>query len=127
MDGMDLQEYLKESAVETEKIIVEVFQEWRREVEGLSENLIPLVDELVNASEGGKRLRAMLVRLGYELVAGDAGIDIYKPAAAVEVFQTGILAQDDIIDQSPLRRGKPSLYQKMGGEHYGISQTIILG
>ncbi len=127
MDGMDLKEYLKESAAETEAVIVDTLRVWRGQVLELSPKLIPLVDVFIDGCAGGKRLRAMLVRLGYELVAGNKNSDIYKPASAVEVFQTGILAQDDIIDQSPLRRGKPSLYKAMGGEHYGISQTIILG
>ena len=46
---------------------------------------------------------------------------------AFEIFQTSIRAHDDIIDKSPLRRGQPSLFQGLGGDHYAISQTISLG
>lgn len=52
--------------------------------------------------------------------------DILRVAAAYEIFHTAILVHDDIIDQSPLRRGKPSLYQALGGKHYGISQAVSL-
>jgi len=77
--------------------------------------------------KGGKRVRGTLVRLAYELAGGKDKSAIMQPAIAFEIFQTAILAHDDIIDKSPLRRGKPSLYQALGGNHYGISQTICLG
>ena len=53
--------------------------------------------------------------------------DLLKVAIAYEIFQTAILAHDDIIDKSPTRRGKPSLYMQLGGDHYGTSQAICLG
>lgn len=124
---MDFQEYLKESAYETEKVIDQILKKWRREVSSLSPKLLPLVDLFLEACQGGKRLRAMLVRLGYEVMGGEPNLEIYQAAAGVELFQTGILAQDDIIDLSPLRRGRPTIYQALGADHYAFSQTMILG
>jgi geranylgeranyl diphosphate synthase type I len=68
-----------------------------------------------------------LVKCGYECVQNKENTDILDVAIAFEYFQTAILAHDDIIDQSPLRRGKPTIYHELGNNHYGISQTICLG
>ncbi|MBI2018102.1 polyprenyl synthetase family protein [Candidatus Daviesbacteria bacterium] len=46
---------------------------------------------------------------------------IIKIAAAYEIFHAAILAHDDIIDQSPKRRGQPSLYKRVG-----VEQAITL-
>ncbi len=81
---------------------------------------------LREACVGGKCLRGYLVSLGYFLAAGEPLKDM-RPAAAFEVFQGGILAHDDIIDESPLRRGKPSLYMALGGGKPGASRAICLG
>ncbi len=50
------------------------------------------------------------------------GKEIIKAGVAYEIFQTAILAHDDIIDKSDLRRGKKTLYKIVGSE-----QTICLG
>lgn len=125
--AMELQSYLKSSAQATEKVIETTLKSWRKEVKSLSPKLLPLADLFIEACAGGKRLRAMLVRLGYELVNNKENKQIYQAAAAVELFQTAILAQDDIVDQSSLRRGRPTIYKALGGDHYAISQTMILG
>lgn len=100
---------------------------WSKEVAQISPKLIPLNRALVEACEGGKRIRGTLVKLGFELTGAQYNPEILKPASACEIFHTAILAHDDIIDQSPTRRGKPTLHQALGGNHYGISQTICLG
>lgn len=136
---MDFQDYLLVSAHETEKVISQTLKRWRKEVSLLSPKLLPLVDLFLEACQGGKRLRATLVRLGYEITRPSASARqaspsdrndwkrILKPAAALELFQTGILAQDDIVDLSPLRRGRPTVYHALGADHYSFSQTMILG
>ena len=72
--------------------------------------------QAVTSSEGGKRLRALLTLDSFRAFASedvrerdfDALLDL---ACAVEVFQTGALVHDDIIDDSDLRRGKPSAHR----------------
>ncbi|MDR1740812.1 MAG: polyprenyl synthetase family protein [Synergistaceae bacterium] len=86
-----------------------------------------------SASRGGKCLRGALVRLGCETASGCQADDRILPvAAAFEVFQTGILAHDDVIDRSALRRGRDSVWKAAaktgdGDQHYGVSQAICLG
>lgn len=124
---MDFKSYLKSSAGEVEKELKIFLSKWSREVESVSPKLVELNKAFIQANEGGKRIRGVLVKLGYELAGGKNIEEILKPAAAFEIFQTSILSHDDIVDLSPLRRGKQTLYKALGGDHYGISQALSLG
>lgn len=124
---MDFKSYLQTSAEEINSEIDNIFSSWNADVAKINSKLVPLNQAFVEACSGGKRLRGALVKLGYELTNAPATLEILKPAVAVEIFQTAILAHDDIIDKSLLRRGKPTLYKVLGGDHHGISQTICLG
>lgn len=124
---MDFKDYLGGSAKAIEKEVSIFLTNFRKEVVGLNKKLLPLVDIFIEANKGGKRLRGALVRLGYELSGRQYTTEILKGAAAIEIFQTAILAQDDIVDLSPLRRGRPTVYQALGGDHYAISQAMVLG
>ena len=108
----------------------------------ISPKLNPLIKLLLDSCRGGKRIRGVLVRLGYKLARAMAGAkldhleggeEIVKVAAAFEILHASILIHDDVIDQSPLRRGKKTLYMalrpedgRVGADHYGISQAIGL-
>ena len=89
--------------------------------------------QAISSSEGGKRLRALLVLAAYDAFGGtadtrDAMLDV---ACALEVFQTAALVHDDIIDDSDLRRGKPSahraLEQGTGSAAIGRGLGLMLG
>lgn len=62
-------------------------------------------------SLGGKRLRPMLVLLGYGLKKTDYD-SIVSPALTVEVFHNFTLMHDDIMDEAPIRRGQPTVHEK---------------
>jgi geranylgeranyl diphosphate synthase type II len=62
-------------------------------------------------SLGGKRLRPALTLMGYQL-SGNNPEEILKVAMAVEVFHNFTLMHDDIMDQAPVRRGKPTVHEK---------------
>lgn len=62
-------------------------------------------------SLGGKRLRPLLVLLGYGLRKDDPQT-IIDQALAVEVFHNFTLMHDDIMDMAPLRRGKLTVHEK---------------
>ncbi len=72
-------------------------------------------------SIGGKRLRPLLALMGYELFAADISRAL-PVAMAVEVFHNFTLLHDDIMDDAPLRRGKPTVHVK-----YNISTGILSG
>jgi geranylgeranyl diphosphate synthase type I len=93
------------------------------------------------ASRGGKCIRGSLVKLGYEIASGRSARDAILPvAAAFEILQTAILGHDDVIDKSPLRRGRDSIWRAISRRmeqrrpdqyeeayHFGISEAICLG
>lgn len=93
-----------------------------QELDKILSKLPPLAKEFVNSCGGGKRIRGVLVNLGYEIAKGKETKEIFKIAAALEIMHTAILVHDDIMDKSPTRRGKPSLYRKVG-----IDRAIALG
>ena len=131
--------------------IWEYIRGWKKILEPYIENYLaaliekqknrdPRIAELYEifreAGRGGKCIRGSLVGLGYEIALGRAATEEILPAcAAFEVLQTAILGHDDIIDKSPLRRGRDSVWRaaarrvarQAGARHYGISQAICLG
>lgn len=72
---------------------------------------------------GGKRIRPVLTLLcGKALGAEDISDDFLNVAAGIELIHMATLMHDDIIDQSPVRRHKPSPYAK-----FGTSATLLSG
>ncbi len=70
-------------------------------------------------SFGGKRVRAALSLLWCEIYGGDSSSAI-PIAVAYELAHASALVQDDIIDSSDMRRGRPSIVAK-----YGLSTAIL--
>jgi geranylgeranyl diphosphate synthase, type II len=70
---------------------------------------------------GGKRLRPLLALMGCELFSKNVNRAL-PVAMAVEVFHNFTLLHDDIMDDAPLRRGKPTVHVK-----YNISTGILSG
>lgn len=62
-------------------------------------------------SLGGKRMRPLLVLLGYQLAKAEPQT-VARQALAVEVFHNFTLMHDDIMDDAPLRRGMPTVHEK---------------
>ncbi len=120
-------DYLQDNASLVEQELSQILEQWQQEFTATSDNLTHLAEAFIDSSTGGKYLRAGLVRLGYKLQSGQDNPEVLKSAVAIEIFQTAILAHDDIIDKSLTRRGRPTLYRQLGGDHYAISQAICLG
>ena len=118
---MDFRSYLNKTAKELDREVEKILNEWLKETEKTDKKLVPLAKAFIKSCQGGKRIRGTLVKLGYDLGRGQSK-EILKIGAAYEIFHSAILAHDDIIDQSEIRRGNPSLYKKLG-----ISQAITLG
>jgi len=74
---------------------------------------------------GGKRLRPILVLMAYNLYETD--IKVALPIAqAVEVFHNFSLVHDDIMDEAPLRRGKPTVHYKYDTNTGILSGDVML-
>jgi len=62
-------------------------------------------------SNGGKRMRPLLVLMGCKVFKEDISQAIH-PAIGIEVFHNFTLLHDDIMDNAPIRRGKPAVHTK---------------
>ncbi len=58
---------------------------------------------------GGKRMRPLMTLLGCKLFGGDAQ-NAMSAAIGLELFHNFTLMHDDIMDNAPIRRGKPSVH-----------------
>lgn len=76
-------------------------------------------------SLGGKRLRPLLTLLGCQLFEDDVQ-KVLPAAAAVEVFHNFTLMHDDIMDEAPLRRGKPTVHTKWNDNVAILSGDVML-
>ncbi len=74
---------------------------------------------------GGKRLRPILVILGYQLYKHNYQ-HILSPAVAVEVFHNFTLMHDDIMDNAPLRRNMPTVHEKWNNNIAILSGDVML-
>ena len=71
---------------------------------------LQMVRKLVE--NGGKRVRPFLVYLGFGLgreIKENSKLEIFKVGAALELFHTFALIHDDLIDNSLIRRGLPTI------------------
>ena len=80
---------------------------------------------IYSMSGGGKRLRPVLLLLTAEACGGN--VEEAMPAAlAVEIFHNFTLLHDDIMDNADVRRGKPSVFAKWGGNVALLSGDAML-
>ncbi|MBP7967143.1 polyprenyl synthetase family protein [Candidatus Woesebacteria bacterium] len=77
----------------------------------------------------GKMIRGMLVLLGAEIHGKTIDEEVFATASAIEIFHTGLLIHDDIMDNDFKRRNKESVfYQYMKeGEQYKAKNPLLYG
>ncbi len=96
-----------------------------------------LSERLKEFSIEGKIIRGSLLLLIQDLYANKINDESVKLAAAVELFHSGLLIHDDIMDRDEERRGKRSLYYQYkllseteaisDPDQFGISMGICAG
>lgn len=84
---------------------------------------VPLVSEVSKyiISAGGKRLRPALLLLMAGAL-GYRGDQHFNLAAVVEFIHTATLLHDDVVDESTLRRGRPT-----ANESFGNPASVLVG
>jgi octaprenyl-diphosphate synthase len=89
----------------------------------LADSPVQLVRDLGEhvALAGGKRLRPILVLLGSAL-GRDPGARAVRLGCIVELLHTATLIHDDVVDQAPLRRGRPSAHAR-----FGVDAAVLVG
>jgi len=103
----------------------------REQLETEAEVIAAVGDHVL--SSGGKRVRPAIVLLAAEL-CGYTGTRRVQVAAAVELLHTATLLHDDVVDASPLRRGRSSAMALWGNRRavlagdffYARASTMIV-
>jgi geranylgeranyl diphosphate synthase, type I len=106
-----------------DRVLLEFLAGERRALAGAhpgSEAAVEEIERLVRA--GGKRLRPILCMLGHEAAGGAIGRSILRAGAAIELLHTFAVIHDDVMDDSPARRGVPST----PAEH-GSARAVLIG
>jgi len=135
---MDYKEYFVTYASEVNAFLANFFQEKIEESKKITPVAADMWRKLQKFIVGGKRIRAGLVKLGYECFGGKKKKAILPISAAIEITQGAILIHDDIIDQADFRHNRPTVhkvyeayhqkkYQKGNALHYGESMAICIG
>ncbi|WP_331739998.1 polyprenyl synthetase family protein (plasmid) [Streptomyces sp. NBC_01005] len=102
--------------------------------------LLHLTTTLRGLLTGGKRLRSLLCLYGWQ-AAGATGdmTGAVRAAASLELFQVFALVHDDVMDDSDVRRGRPSAHRALataytdgGGPDsraraHGLGAAVLLG
>jgi heptaprenyl diphosphate synthase len=98
-------------------------QEVERMLLSIAEKENPLLSELLQyvVKNGGKRIRPAFTLFSAKF--HDYNLEKLVPTSAgLELLHTATLVHDDIVDNSELRRGKPSVAYL-----YGINSALLLG
>lgn len=99
-------------------------------------DVVPLLDEIERiTAAGGKRLRPAFCVWGYRAGGGQGENGIARAAAALELLHTFAIIHDDVMDRSPLRRGKAATYRYFATtdgvegdpDRFGTSAAILVG
>lgn len=126
--GVDavLKEFLREKAAAAER-------------EDLPAPFVEVVADFLAA--GGKRLRPLLCITGWHAAAGEQTPPpaVIRVAAALEMFHAFALIHDDVMDQSAIRRGAPTVHRALASqrmasgdspkaaERFGVGGAILVG
>ncbi|MCV2404066.1 octaprenyl diphosphate synthase [Marinomonas sp. C2222] len=88
---------------------------------------IPLIEQIgyYIISNGGKRLRPLLVLLSAKASSGlneEQSTQAIQMATIIEFIHTSTLLHDDVVDESDMRRGK-----KTANEEWGNAPSVLVG
>ncbi|MBU0954907.1 MAG: polyprenyl synthetase family protein [Spirochaetes bacterium] len=136
-------EYFKTAKADIAAVVNKYMEEYGQVYHTVSAELgLDAARRLAEFTGRGKMIRGCLVRLGYELASGRSasGPDleaVTMAGAAMELFQSGLLVHDDIMDRDRLRRGAPTLHVTYENSlleagaleppHHGVALGICAG
>lgn len=104
-----------------------------KEVGEISPHLTPILQAMKELSVGGKRMRAILTILGYQIARADNNPplreerEIVKAATVMELFHLGLLCWDDVFDRDGKRRGVATIHARYDDLHLGEAMAVSAG
>ncbi|MGW4779045.1 polyprenyl synthetase family protein [Streptomyces filamentosus] len=101
----------------------------------VDEALDPLAEALRAAARHGKRLRAAFCYWGWRAAGQPDSDALMRAAAAMELVHAAAVVHDDLIDDSPLRHGRPTAHHafaalphpRRGPRATGRALALLLG
>jgi geranylgeranyl diphosphate synthase, type I len=113
LDGVDLRPRVQQA-------LMDHLGRQRAVLAELGAPMEPLVDAVAELLVGGKRLRAAFFYWGWRAVGYDGGHDdaAIRAASSMEIFQAAALLHDDVMDNSDLRRGRPTAHRAFAAHHH---------
>jgi len=129
MDRSLAKQYLKEYSLKTDNLFKAYLQNKIKKAGFFGKINRKLLNKLTVLAKRGKRIRGALVVLGYQIAGGKDLKSIYETSLFIELFHTGILVHDDIMDKDNHRRGLITFHKEFGriNKHYGQSVAICAG
>lgn len=111
------------STAATLALIADDMREVDKVIASRLQSSVPLVGDVARyiISAGGKRLRPALLLL-VSGALGYQGAQRFNLAAVVEFIHTATLLHDDVVDDSTLRRGRPT-----ANESFGNPASVLVG
>jgi geranylgeranyl diphosphate synthase type I len=127
-------DYLKSNALESTNLINLHIDKMSFDLpEDFIKNNYKYFEELKRYTNNGKKFRYSLINLGFSLFADKNNKEVQNLAAMFEIFHSGLLIHDDIMDEDEERRGGMSLHlsyadlsQSNNPKHEGLSMAILL-
>jgi geranylgeranyl diphosphate synthase type I len=134
--------YFQNVREEIRRHLKSFFEKKAEEFAGVNSLGRDLCGRLYEFSSQGKMIRGGLVSLAYSLFrdnGDERGVrqKLEAAGAAMELFQSGLLVHDDIMDRDPVRRGLSAVYHQYaemaegkgiaGSDHLGESLGICAG
>ncbi|TMQ89156.1 polyprenyl synthetase family protein [Actinomadura soli] len=80
----------------------------------LDGELAPVAEQLRASVAGGKRIRPAFCYWGWRAAGQPDAEPMVRAAAALELVHAAAIVHDDIIDRSPLRRGRVTAHARLG-------------
>ncbi|WP_369176012.1 polyprenyl synthetase family protein [Streptomyces mutabilis] len=81
-----------------------------RHLLAIDDTLAPVAEQLQNAAEHGKRLRAAFCYWGWRAAGQPDSDALLRAAASMELVHAAAVVHDDLIDDSALRHGLPTAH-----------------
>ena len=124
--------------VRVHKAVTTFIDRQRGVLNGVSPDLEPLTEAVVDLLAGGKRLRPAFCWWGWRGAGGADNDEALLAASALEFLQACALIHDDVMDGSDTRRGLPAAHRRFASLHrsaswlgspeaFGVGAAILLG
>jgi geranylgeranyl diphosphate synthase type I len=139
MDGQLGKQFLKDYFIKVNPILDEYISDHIKKAGEIGSLPAQALSHFNDIIKGGKRIRGALTVLGYQAFGGKDLEAIYDLSTFIELFHSGVLVHDDIMDNDPFRRGSPTLHKiyeqkgetelhvKQEKRRYGESIAVCIG